>query len=120
MEAALNEITALETGGYGMASLKEKNSVAIVPSKNAHDRSSKLTDRDDFIFQLRVVVSAKFQQALYEYEDVAQLIKAKMDANRKWGGLAYDTKLGDEDWFYPDENHPDTGVNMNYTIEYDP
>lgn len=117
-------IAALETIGdidhvvYGMAVLGEKNVAAIVPNVDDFSRSSKLTKRGALMFAIRTIVPEMHQQALYEYEDLAPQIKSAMAADKTWGGLAYDTILQSEKWLYPDSEHADTGVDINYLVEY--
>lgn len=120
METALKEISPLIDVFFGMAPLGKSDALAIVPSQDDFIRSTKLDRRNSLNVAIRYVVKEAFQQALYEYEDVAPLIKAKMDSNRTWDGIAYDTILQNERWLYPDSEHPDTGVDLNYVIEYAP
>src|SRR5689334_24097533 len=103
-----------------MAPLSKTNVLAIIPRSDEFERSSKTTTRNRLLFAIRYVVPQAFEQALLEYETVAPLIKAKMAADLKWGGLAYDTLLQNETWLYPDSEHPDTGIDLNYQIEYAP
>lgn len=120
METALKEISPLIDVYFGMAPLGKADAMAIIPSQDDFIRSSKLTTRNSLNVAIRYVVQQAFQDPLYEYEDVAPLIKAKMDSNRTWDGIAYDTILQNERWLYPDSEHPDTGVDLNYVIEYAP
>lgn len=118
--AALEQIGDIDEVVYGMAELGKKNSAAIVPNLDDFSRSSKTTRRAIFMFAIRTIVPEMHQQALYEYEDLAPQIKAVMNADKTWTGLAYDTILQSEKWLYPDALHPDTGVDINYLIEYKP
>lgn len=120
METALKEITALKGVSFGLTDIGADKILEIIPMTDPFERSSKTTNKNALEFVLRVICPAMVQSALYEYEDLAPLIKAKMVANRKWDGLAYDTILQQEKWLWADAQHPDTGVDMHYVIEYDP
>lgn len=123
METALNQITELHKVVYGLPDLAEKNVLGIIPLTDDFERSSKSTNRNAFNVALRIIIPEMFQQALYEYEDVAPLIKAKMEALRlelKGENKGYDLLLQSEKWLYPDAEHRDTGVDMTYSIQYAP
>jgi hypothetical protein len=128
IEAGLKTITQLDTVYFGMPPLDEIRVIGIIPMLDPHERLSKVGNKEQSLqFALRYQGEKGTVHALYQYEDLAPVIKAKMDELRnthRLGGagekLWRDLILQSEKWLYPDSEHPETGVDLNYVVEYAP
>lgn len=125
IETALKEIEhlSLRTVYFGRAPVGETDVIAIIPAEDDYQRSFKgaTTNEHSLAFTLRYVIAEALQPALMQYEDVAPLIKAKMEELRtdlKAAKEIREMAPQSEKWIYADADHPDTGVDLNYVVFY--
>ena len=121
LEESIKSVDEVRDVGFGSfePSRLVKPCAGIIPDE---DTAEQITHDDALEMQfkliVRVVVEESFQTAGYELEDILPKIEQAIMADRTRDGAALDTRLTSTNWLFLDQQYPQSGADLNFTIQY--